>query len=74
MLCFVPVASGMRRTAAAGRAMRELFRRVKSHAGVEPAVYTVGPLLFHVGLLLLLGRRVEEPDRPPLTTTASAGR
>ncbi len=35
-------------------AMRELFRRVKSHAGVEPAVYTVGPLLFYVGLLLLL--------------------
>ncbi|MFF4101938.1 hypothetical protein [Streptomyces sp. NPDC001903] len=73
MLCFVPVVSGMRRTAAAGRAMRELFRCVKSHAGVEPAVYTVGPLLFHVGLLLL-GRHVEEPDRPPLTTTASAGR
>ncbi|WP_132753475.1 hypothetical protein [Streptomyces vinaceus] len=35
-------------------AMREIFRRVKSHAGVEPAVYTVGPLLFYVGLLLLL--------------------
>ncbi|MEV6583600.1 hypothetical protein AB0M92_36260 [Streptomyces sp. NPDC051582] len=35
-------------------AMREIFRRVKSHAGVEPAVYTVGPLLFHLGLLLLL--------------------
>ncbi|MEV0991890.1 hypothetical protein [Streptomyces sp. NPDC049949] len=157
--CFIPVALGMRRTAAAGRgrpgralagagavtallgivcvvaqavidlvagflsedreAMREIFRRVKSHAGVEPAVYTVGPLLFYVGLLLLmtqlaavrriaawrpvavvagivatsvsldllpvagllfllafapLGRRLEEPDRRPLTATASPGR
>ncbi|KOU16630.1 hypothetical protein ADK52_33085 [Streptomyces sp. WM6372] len=35
-------------------AMNDLFRQVKSHAGVEPAVYTVGPLLFYVGLLLLL--------------------
>ncbi|MFD7085131.1 hypothetical protein [Streptomyces sp. NPDC059918] len=35
-------------------AMREIFRRVKSHAGVEPVVYTVGPLLFYVGLLMLL--------------------
>ncbi|MCX4625721.1 MULTISPECIES: hypothetical protein [unclassified Streptomyces] len=35
-------------------AMREFFRRVKSHAGVEPAVYSVGPLLFYVGLLLLM--------------------
>lgn len=37
-------------------AMRELFQRVKSHAGVEPAVYTVGPLLFYVGLLLLMAQ------------------
>ncbi|MFI6144706.1 hypothetical protein [Streptomyces sp. NPDC051109] len=37
-------------------AMNDLFRHVKSHAGVEPAVYTVGPLLFYVGLLLLLTR------------------
>lgn len=35
-------------------AMNEFFGRVKSHAGVEPAVYTVGPLLFYVGLLLLM--------------------
>ncbi|MFJ3203171.1 hypothetical protein [Streptomyces sp. NPDC086989] len=34
--------------------MNDFFRQVKSHAGVEPAVYTVGPLLFYVGLLLLM--------------------
>ncbi|WP_051832240.1 hypothetical protein [Streptomyces katrae] len=37
-------------------AMRAFFRSVKSHAGVEPAVYGVGPLLFYVGLLLLMTR------------------
>lgn len=34
--------------------MQDFFRSVQSHAGVEPAVYTVGPLLFYVGLLLLM--------------------
>ncbi|MFE6845419.1 hypothetical protein [Streptomyces sp. NPDC057686] len=37
-------------------AMREIFERVKSHAGVEPVVYGVGPLLFYVGLLLLMAQ------------------
>ncbi|MET9888213.1 hypothetical protein ABZZ20_34890 [Streptomyces sp. NPDC006430] len=37
-------------------AMNEIFHRVKDHAGVEPAVYTVGPLLFYVGLVLLVGQ------------------
>lgn len=34
--------------------MDELFERVQSHAGVKPAFYTVGPLLFYVGLVLLM--------------------
>ncbi|CAM5597928.1 hypothetical protein SXANM310S_01647 [Streptomyces xanthochromogenes] len=40
---------------AADRAgMDALFLAVKAHPGVTPAVYTVGPLLFYVGLLALL--------------------
>ncbi|WP_426367833.1 hypothetical protein [Streptomyces sp. E-08] len=34
-------------------AMDVLFEEVRSHAGVTPAVYTIGPLLFYVGLVLL---------------------
>ncbi|MEV7830459.1 hypothetical protein AB0P12_07485 [Streptomyces subrutilus] len=33
--------------------MQRLFEEVQSHPGVMPAVYTVGPLLFYVGLLWL---------------------
>jgi len=32
----------------------ELFDRIQSHAGVVPAFYSVGPLLFYVGLLALV--------------------
>ncbi|MFG2718422.1 hypothetical protein ACGFW5_08975 [Streptomyces sp. NPDC048416] len=34
--------------------MDTLFLAVKAHPAVTPAVYTVGPLLFYVGLLALL--------------------
>ncbi|GHF34312.1 hypothetical protein GCM10010218_14330 [Streptomyces mashuensis] len=34
--------------------MDELFGDVQSVAGVKPAFYTVGPLLFHIGLLILV--------------------
>ncbi|MEW2416579.1 hypothetical protein AB0953_23035 [Streptomyces sp. NPDC046866] len=34
-------------------AMDVMFDGVRSHPGVTPAVYTVGPLLFHVGIVLL---------------------
>ncbi|MFE9557703.1 hypothetical protein ACFYMW_22865 [Streptomyces sp. NPDC006692] len=34
--------------------MDALFLAVKAHPAVTPAVYTVGPLLFYVGLLALL--------------------
>ncbi|MFF1556433.1 hypothetical protein [Streptomyces sp. NPDC058279] len=34
-------------------AMNDLFDRVRSHPGVTPAVYTFGPLLFYVALVLL---------------------
>ncbi|WP_150236634.1 hypothetical protein [Streptomyces albofaciens] len=37
-------------------AMRELFARIQGVPGVMPAVYTVVPVLFYVGLLLLLGQ------------------
>ncbi|MDT0448646.1 hypothetical protein [Streptomyces hesseae] len=36
--------------------MDALFERIHSWPGVTPAVYTVGPLLFYVGLLLLVGQ------------------
>ncbi|MFD8413874.1 hypothetical protein ACFV2Q_19280 [Streptomyces sp. NPDC059650] len=34
-------------------AMNAMFEGVRSYPGVTPAVYTVGPLLFYVGLVLL---------------------
>ncbi|WP_158973135.1 hypothetical protein [Streptomyces griseus] len=34
--------------------MERLFEDVQSHPGVMPAVYTVGPMLFYVGLLWLV--------------------
>ncbi|MFE9932391.1 hypothetical protein [Streptomyces sp. NPDC005533] len=48
--------------------MERLFEQVQSHPGVLPAVYTVGPLLFYVGLVWLLVqaavRRRVSPWRP----------
>ncbi|MET3987523.1 hypothetical protein [Streptomyces sp. PvR034] len=35
-------------------AMKELFEQVQSQPGVMPAVYTVGPMLFYVGLVWLV--------------------
>ncbi|MFJ9822863.1 hypothetical protein ACIRSU_00640 [Streptomyces sp. NPDC101160] len=34
-------------------AMNVMFEEVRNHPGVTPAVYTIGPLLFYVGLVLL---------------------
>lgn len=34
--------------------MERLFEDIQSHPGVMPAVYTVGPMLFYVGLLWLV--------------------
>ncbi|MCX5198553.1 hypothetical protein OOK31_32495 [Streptomyces sp. NBC_00249] len=42
---------GFRATDRAG--MDQLFEQIQSQPGVQPAVYTVGPLLFYVGLLWL---------------------
>ncbi|MBB4891946.1 uncharacterized membrane protein HdeD (DUF308 family) [Streptomyces olivoverticillatus] len=36
--------------------MDRLFEQIQSHPGVTPAVYSVGPLLFYVGLLWLVGQ------------------
>ncbi len=36
--------------------MDELFQRIQGVPGVEPAVYSVGPLLFYVGLVVLLAQ------------------
>ncbi|MFD5410086.1 hypothetical protein [Streptomyces nojiriensis] len=61
--------------------MARLFEEIQSHPGVLPAVYTVGPMLFYVGLLWLLvhlavQRRVS-PWRPVMvvlgTATTAAG-
>ncbi|MBD0669862.1 hypothetical protein BU198_03820 [Streptomyces sp. CBMA156] len=41
-------------TAADGAEQSRMFDRVQDVPGVLPAVYQVGPLLFHVGLLALL--------------------
>ncbi|MCF3183654.1 hypothetical protein IPZ70_27475, partial [Streptomyces polychromogenes] len=51
---------GLRSADRAG--MDRLFEEIQSRPGVEPAVYSVGPLLFYVGLLwivtqLAAGRR-----------------
>ncbi|MBB4980750.1 hypothetical protein [Streptomyces nymphaeiformis] len=35
-------------------AMDIMFDEVRSHPGVTPAIYTIGPLLFYVGLTLLM--------------------
>ncbi|MFJ9740977.1 hypothetical protein [Streptomyces sp. NPDC101166] len=43
---------GFRATDRAG--MERLFEDVQSHPGVMPAVYTVGPMLFYVGLLWMV--------------------
>ncbi|MFJ7585790.1 hypothetical protein ACIQZO_00010 [Streptomyces sp. NPDC097617] len=56
--------------------MARLFDEVQSHPGVMPAVYTVGPMLFYVGLLWLLvhlavQRRVS-PWRPVMVLLGTA--
>ncbi|MFD7668286.1 hypothetical protein [Streptomyces sp. NPDC059788] len=43
-------------SAADHEAMGELFDRVQSVPGVMPVVYTVVPVLFHVGLILILAQ------------------
>ncbi|MFF3087909.1 hypothetical protein ACFVRB_23100 [Streptomyces nojiriensis] len=61
--------------------MARLFEEIQSHPGVLPAVYTVGPMLFYVGLLWLLvhlaGQRRVSPWRPVMvvlgTATTAAG-
>ncbi|KAA2255651.1 hypothetical protein F0L68_28055 [Solihabitans fulvus] len=35
-------------------AMNQLFHEIQGHPGVTPAVYTVGPMLFYVGLVWLM--------------------
>lgn len=35
-------------------AMNRLFEQIQSHPGVMPAVYTVGPMLFYVGLVWIV--------------------
>ncbi|CAM5533318.1 hypothetical protein [Streptomyces abikoensis] len=56
--------------AADGAEMSELFGRVQSHAAVQLAVYDVGPLLFYVGLLALIGSLVSR--RGPVTVWTAA--
>ncbi len=56
--------------------MARLFEEIQSHPGVLPAVYTVGPMLFYVGLLWLLvqlavQRRVS-PWRPVMVVLGTA--
>jgi hypothetical protein len=34
--------------------MNRLFQQIQGYAGVKPALYTVGPVLFYVGLLALV--------------------
>ncbi|WP_051781536.1 MULTISPECIES: hypothetical protein [unclassified Streptomyces] len=56
--------------------MARLFEEIQSHPGVLPAVYTVGPTLFYVGLLWLLvhlavQRRVS-PWRPVMVVLGTA--
>ncbi|MFD7782893.1 hypothetical protein ACFV4Q_07360 [Streptomyces nojiriensis] len=61
--------------------MARLFEEIQSHPGVLPAVYTVGPMLFYVGLLWLLVhlavQRRASPWRPVMvvlgTATTAAG-
>ncbi|GHC67483.1 hypothetical protein [Streptomyces cinnamoneus] len=56
--------------------MDALFERIQSHAGVKPAFYTVGPLLFYVGLVLLVGQlavqRATAAWRPPAVVAGVA--
>ncbi|MFI7353564.1 hypothetical protein ACIBTP_06405 [Streptomyces avidinii] len=56
--------------------MARLFEEIQSHPGVLPAVYTVGPMLFYVGLIWLLihlavQRRVG-PWRPVMVLLGTA--
>lgn len=56
--------------------MERLFEEVQSHPGVVPAVYSVGPMLFYVGLVWLLvqlavQRRIS-PWRPVLVVLGTA--
>ncbi|MEV5238862.1 hypothetical protein AB0K89_07095 [Streptomyces cinnamoneus] len=57
-------------------AMNALFERIQSHPGVKPAFYTVGPLLFYVGLMLLVGQlavqRATAAWRPPAVVAGVA--
>ncbi|GGM92524.1 hypothetical protein [Streptomyces fuscichromogenes] len=48
----IDVVVGFRADDRAG--MNRLYEEVQSHPGVMPAVYTVGPMLFYVGLLWLV--------------------
>ncbi|MFB7183668.1 hypothetical protein ACFCYI_38925 [Streptomyces sp. NPDC056257] len=56
--------------------MERLFEEVQSHPGVLPAVYTVGPVLFYVGLVWLLVqlavRRRVSPWRPVMVVLGTA--
>ncbi|MEU5049381.1 hypothetical protein [Streptomyces sp. NPDC021096] len=62
---------------AADRAgMNELFERIQGTPGMKPAFYTVGPVLFYVGLLLLIVQsaavRAIEAWRPAVVVAAVA--
>ncbi|MEU4210308.1 hypothetical protein AB0F13_09990 [Streptomyces sp. NPDC026206] len=56
--------------------MDELFDRIQGGPGIGPAFYTVGPLLFHVGLVLLTAQaavvRAVAAWRPVAVVAATA--
>ncbi|MGW6984196.1 hypothetical protein ACWGE1_32925 [Streptomyces sp. NPDC054932] len=56
--------------------MARLFEEIQSHPGVLPAVYTVGPMLFYVGLLWILVHLAVQhrvsPWRPVLVVLGTA--
>ncbi|MFE4604851.1 hypothetical protein ACFRKE_28785, partial [Kitasatospora indigofera] len=64
---------------AADRAeQNQLFERIQGHPGVLPAFYTVGPVLFYLGLLALLvvlaaGRARPVPVWSPVLVLAGTG-
>jgi hypothetical protein len=64
---------GFRSTDRAG--MNRLFEQIQSHPGVQPAVYSVGPLLFYVGMIWLVvelaARRRISPWCPALVVVGT---
>ncbi|GGX69128.1 hypothetical protein [Streptomyces hiroshimensis] len=54
-----------------GAEMAELFGRVQSHAAVKLAVYSLGPLLFYVGLLALVSSLISRHGPVSVRTLAS---